>query len=125
MDLADVVERTRELKRRLASGRLPFSPEEVFREPFIHQPHLVEMRCRLDELIREAQSEWLDEAVDCRQGLDEIIAAIEADPAPPPEADLLRRFSERKIDARTVIQLTGWSLEEMYDACSRHGLQIT
>lgn len=125
MDLAEVVERTREVKRRLASGRLPFSPEEVFREPFMHLPHLVEMRCRLDELIRNGSPEWLEEAIDCRKGLDQIIAAMKADLASPGEEELLRRFSEGRIDARTVLQLTGWSLEEMYDACSRHGLQIT
>lgn len=125
MDLADVVERTRDLKRRLAAGGLPFSPEELFREPFVHAPHLVEIRARLDDMIASLPEERCSEALECRKSADDILAALEAGPPCPPEDELCCRFSRNEIDARTVLQITGWSLEDLYDACSRRGLSIS
>jgi hypothetical protein len=123
VDLADVVERTRDLKRRLASGRLAFNPDELFKEPFVHAPHLMKIRDKLDDIIA-SQPDQRAEALDCRGLLDAILAALESGPPCPTEDELCRRFSKREIDARTVLQITGWTLEELYDACSRRGLPI-
>jgi hypothetical protein len=124
VDLADVVERTRDLKRRLAAGGLPFSAEELFKEPFVHKPHLMEIRDRLEEIAASLPDGGGTEALDCRKRLDAILEALEAGPPCPPEDELCCRFSRNEIDARTVLQITGWSLEDLYDACNRRGLSI-
>lgn len=124
VDLAEIVERTRKLKRRLALGPLGYGADEVFREPFLDLPHLIELRTKVagDAACRKAKMRA--EAKDCLRDLDAIIAAMNDSPPRPPDDELCRRFSGGTIDVRTVMHITGWSLEELYDECSRHGFRI-
>lgn len=125
VDLADVIERTRELKRRLAGGCLALDPDDVFREPFLHLPHLKQLRECIDRALSDEEPSRRAEAEECARCLDVIIRAIESGAKCPPEDELCLRFSRNEIDARTVMQITGWSPEELYDACSRRGLPLS
>lgn len=40
----------------------------------------------------------------------------------PSDDELCGRFSSGSIDARTVLDITGWSVDELYDNCERRGL---
>jgi hypothetical protein len=125
VDLADVIERTRELKRRLAGGCLALDPDDVFREPFLHLPHLKQLRDCIAKASSDGDPSLVAEAEECSRCLDVIIEALENGAECPPEDDLCSRFSRNEIDARTVMQITGWSPEELYDACSRRGLPLS
>lgn len=40
----------------------------------------------------------------------------------PTVDELCTRYSSGSLDARTVLHITGWTLDELYDACSQRGL---
>jgi hypothetical protein len=121
VDLADVIEETRKLKRRLCSADVGLTPEDVFEKPFLDLDHLIDLRNRLRKYVA-ASSEGDDEAHALLACMDKLADELSGDLPRPSDDDLCRRFSSGSIDARTVIDITGWSVDELYDNCQRRDL---
>ena len=119
MDIADAIEETRRLKRALCSDAVGFTPQDVFEGGFLDRDHL----CRLRErLARQVQTNRHPEGQQILSAMDRLAGVLSAELPTPSEEDLCRRYSSGQLDARTVIHITGWSVDELYEACSRMGL---
>jgi hypothetical protein len=121
VDLADVIEETRKLKRRLCSAGVGLTPEDVFEKPFLDLDHLIDLRNRLRKYV-VASSKSDDEAHTLLACMDKLADELSGDLPRPSDDDLCSRFSSGSIDARTVLDITGWSVDELYDNCQRRGL---
>ncbi len=121
MDLADVIEETRKLKRRLCSADVGFTAEDVFRKPFLEFDHLIDLRNRLQKYV-SASARPISEAKELLACMDKLAEKLSGDLVRPSDDDLCARFSSGSIDARTVLDITGWSVDELYDNCERRGL---
>lgn len=125
VDLADVIEETRVLKRRLCLGRLELPPNEVFKQPFVHMEHFQEMRVTLERMVAEGKDGSVSEASECLDHLARIVEALSGRLERPTDEELCRRFAGGRLDVRTVLDITGWTTDELYDACSSRGVKIT
>lgn len=121
-DLADVIENTRSVKRRLCVGPLNYSPDRVFQGEFLDIPALETLRDELQQ--SEENSPEPGECRECAVQLQTIIDTLRANPVRPTDRDLCERFVGGKIDARTALQITGWTPVELYDACAAFGLDV-
>jgi hypothetical protein len=121
VDLADAIEETRKLKRRLCSAECGFTPEDVFRKPFLDLGHLRNLRDRLQNYVKTncVSDAEPDELLCC---MDRLVENLSADLARPSDDALCNRYSSGGLDARTVLDITGWSVDELYDNCERRGL---
>lgn len=124
MDLADIIEETRLLKRRLCMGSLELPPNRVFKEPFIDMGHFLELKGTLEDIISKGEADHTSEAAECLEQLGRIVDALSGQLARPPNDDLCRRFTQGLLDARTVMDITGWSADELYDECKACGLAL-
>lgn len=122
IDLADVIERTRKVKRRLCMGPLNLSSDSVFKGEFLDVAALEELK---DTIVQdEEHSPEPDEVRECAGQLEEIIRVLKDGPPRPSDRDLCERFVKGKIDARTVIQITSWTEIELYDTCTGFGFIV-
>lgn len=117
LDLADVIERTRLIKRKLCQPPLSLEPDFVFSGDFINLDHMIELKQRVDERSDPSFPEVITE-------LNAIIAAISAGPDRPNDFELCSRYSQGTVDARTVIHITGWSVVDLYDQCETFGFTV-
>lgn len=118
MDLAEIVEELRGILRGLCTGALRLPVEEAYGENVADAARLRELASRLERRLDTLEPEARSEAV---QGVSELTAIadrLEASPARPSGAELCRRYSEGVIDARTVLYITGWSLDRLHDECA-------
>jgi hypothetical protein len=121
VDLADVIEETRRLKRRLCSADVGLTAEYVFRKPFLDFDHLIDLRDKLQKYVR-ADARPDCEARELLACMDRLAEKLSGDLVRPSDDELCGRFSTGSIDARTVLDITGWSVDELYDNCERRGL---
>ncbi|MNU49303.1 hypothetical protein D3C71_382420 [compost metagenome] len=121
MDLADVIEETRKLKRRLCSADIGLTTEDVFGKPFLDYDHLIDLRNKLQQYVSAcARSDH--EARELLSCMDKLADKLSGNLVRPSDDELCGRFSSGSIDARTVLDITGWSVDELYDNCERRGL---
>lgn len=119
MDLADAIEETRRLKRALCYEAVGLTPDDVFGGDFLDWEHLCSLRQRLERHLASTSHPRGRELLGAMERLEGILAG---DLVAPPEEDLCRRYSDGLLDARTVIQITGWSVDDLYETCCRMGL---
>lgn len=122
VDIADAIEETRRLKRALCSEALGLTPDDVFEGEFLDREHLARLRRRLGVRLRMAGHTRGEEIMEALKRLEDVLSQKLPMPS---EDDLCRRYSDGKLDARTVIHITGWSVDELYEACCRMGLSPT
>lgn len=121
VDLADVIEETRKFKRKLCTADIGFTHDEVFDRPFLDHEHLIELREKLGECLKN-RSNADPLSTSLLSCVDRIIDAVARDPRTPSEDELCRRFSSGDLDARTVMHITKWSMDDLYDNCASRGL---
>lgn len=54
--------------------------------------------------------------------MDKLAEKLSSDLIRPTDDDLCARFVSGAIDARTVLDITGWSVDDLYDNCQSRGL---
>lgn len=54
--------------------------------------------------------------------MDQLAEKLSGDLVRPSDDDLCGRFASGDIDARTVLDITGWSVDDLYDNCQSRGL---
>lgn len=120
--MAEVIEETRRLKRALCSREAGLTPDEVFAGDFLDREHLYRLKEKLAQTMKSGLQPLAEPLIDEIERLGSLLALPLVKPT---EEDLCRRFSTGRIDARTVIHITGWSVDELYDACGRFGVVPT
>jgi hypothetical protein len=119
VDLADVIENTRRIKRRLCIGPLKEDPDRVFHGEFLDIAALESLKATLLSASSEP-----NERQECVRELQHIIDALKNGPPRPSDRELCERFVGGEIDLRTVVQITTWSPVELYDACAGFDLKV-
>lgn len=119
VDLADVIEETRKLKRRLCAADIGLTTEDVFGKPFLDYDHLIDLRNKLQKYLSAKPDHEGSELLSC---MDKLADKLSGNLVRPSDDELCGRFSSGSIDARTVLDITGWSVDELYDNCERRGL---
>lgn len=120
MDIADAIEETRRLKRRLCAANVGLTPEDVFRDTFPDAEHLKFLKSRIEERMAADTDPSLREMA---MQIERLQILVYEDLPRPSDDDLCVRFSNGDLDARTVIDITGWSPDELYDRCAALGIQ--
>lgn len=117
-DLAEVLEKTRKLKRKLCDPPFNLSTDTVFSGGFLDPDHMEALR-------HQITAGSPDEAglSQCLFEMDQIIEGLRAGLDRPSDGDLCRRYAEGKIEARTVQHITGWTPVELYNKCAEYGYQ--
>lgn len=115
-DLAEVLEKTRKLKRRLCDPPYSLGTEVVFSENFLDPDHMEGLRQRVS-----AFSTKVPGVVQCLGDMDHIIEGLKAGLERPSDNELCRRYAESEVEARTVRHITGWSPVELYNKCLEFG----
>jgi hypothetical protein len=114
-DLAEVLEKTRKLKRKLCEPPYSFDTDLVFSGDFLDPGHIEALRRKVSDLTNvPGRSHCLSE-------MDSVIEGLKANPARPSDEELCRRYCEDEIEARTVRHITGWSPVELYNKCLQFG----
>lgn len=119
MDFADLLEQLRSTLRSLCTGPRLLPIEDAYGDDIADPDRLA----RLAEALRRDGEGYGAEAVEASlagaEKLDGIIAWIVRKPDRPTNEDMCRRYAAGGLDARTVIYLTGWNLETLYDECEK------
>jgi hypothetical protein len=121
VDLADAIEESRKLSRRLCVADYGLSPDEVYSKPLLDVNHLLDLKRRLESVACKTDQD--------RANLTEIIfnisslsKEISSELLRPTDDELCKRFTDGTLDARTVMEITGWSVDELDDNCQSRGL---
>jgi hypothetical protein len=117
LDLAQVLEKTRKLKRKLCAPPYNFDTDFVFSGDFLDPDHIL----RLREKVLEARD--VPGVSLCLLEIDHVVDALKAGPERPSDVELCRRYVTKEIDSRTVRHITGWSPVELYNKCVEYGLE--
>jgi hypothetical protein len=117
-DLAEVLEKTRKLKRKLCDPPYNISTDVVFSGDFLDPDHMEGLRQKVSSVTIEGSG-----LANCLCEMDQIIEGLRAGLERPSDCELCRRYADKKIEARTVQHITGWSPVELYNKCIEYGYQ--
>jgi hypothetical protein len=117
-DLAEVLEKTRKMKRKLCEPPFSLDTDLVFAGQFLDADHMEALRHRVQGLFKDVVG-----VGQCLKEMDYIIEGLKAGPERPSDHELCRRYVDNEVEARTVGHITGWSPVELYNKCLEHGYQ--
>ena len=116
-DLAEVLEKTRKLKRKLCDPPFNLSTDVVFSGGFLDPDHMESLRDQVSSSNCDAN------LAQCLCEMDQIIEGLRAGLDRPSDCELCRRYAEKQIEARTVQHITGWTPIELYNKCIEYGYE--
>lgn len=119
MDFADLLEELRVTLRTLCTGERRLPIEDAYGDDIADPGRLAKLAAALRRDVDGLSEEAVAEALKGADSLDGIIEWIGRVPERPSKEELCRRYADGKLDARTVIYLTGWNLETLYDECEK------
>lgn len=117
LDLAEVLEKTRKLKRKLCEPPYSLDTDVVFSGDFLDPDHIGALRQKVSGLTNVAG------VTQCLVEMDCIIEGLKAGPERPSDKELCRRYVENEVEARTVRHISGWLPVELYNKCLEFGYQ--
>lgn len=119
MDFADLLEQLRVTLRTLCTGERRLPIEQAYGQDIADPQRLGLLASALRREVDGLSGEAVEAALKGAESLDGIVEWIGRNPERPSKENLCRRYAEGKLDARTVIYLTGWNLETLYDECEK------
>lgn len=119
MDFADILEELRKTLRGLCVGPVRLSTDAAYGDDIADPSRLVSLSSGLRQRLPTLEEDAGAAAASAAAELDRIAALIEKGPVKPSMENLCERYGGGLLDARTVIYLTGWGLERLYDECEK------
>ncbi len=120
LDLADVIERTRRLKRTLSQPPFGLPVSVVYRNSDLidldNLEELLKLLIKIEEQRHFAKAEVTE--------LQMLIVELGKGVPRPDDRELCRRYAAGLIDARTVCHITKWTMIDLYDQCVACGFSV-